>query len=58
MLVPGAVAALLNDTLGLGAIGQKLGDGQFKMFEVSNVTVAGARTVRPSPWTGATLAAP
>ncbi len=42
MLVPGAVAALLNDTLGLGAIGQKLGDGQFKMFEVSNVTVAGA----------------
>lgn len=42
MLVPGAVAALLNDTLGLGAIGQKLGDGQFKMFEVSNMTVAGA----------------
>lgn len=42
MLVPGVVAALLNDTLGLGAIGQKLGDGQFKMFEVSNVKVAGA----------------
>ena len=40
-LQPAAIAGLLNDTLGLGQIGQKLGDGQFKMFELADVTLAG-----------------
>ena len=41
-LQPATIASLVGDTLGLGSIAQQLGDGQFKMFEVSNVALQGA----------------